>query len=136
MRGWVYSPHTGGTKIPPRVQEIVRHRILAYAAKHHAGKFIRIDVRFHGALCYIDAYQEPELLPPDKPAHGETREEWIERQRNLPHHLCRIRYKGDIERWTIAYYTYAHEKYEPSFFQSGEDYGTPEEAFETSAQFL
>ena len=31
---------------------------------------------------------------------------------------------------------YAHEKYEPGFLITGEDHGTPEEAFETSAHFL
>jgi hypothetical protein len=30
----------------------------------------------------------------------------------------------------------AHEKYEPSFPITSDDHGTPEEAFETSAQFL
>ena len=69
-------------------------------------------------------------------ASGETREQWIERLRNTPTHLCRIRYFGNEERWTFAFYTYAHEKYEPSFFITGDDHGTPEEAFETSAPFL
>jgi hypothetical protein len=135
MRGWVYTPHVGGTKIPPLVQASVKRRILAYAARHHAGKFTQIDVRFKGALCYIDAYTEPDLPRGSKPPSGETREQWMERLRNTPYHLCRIRYFGDAERWTFAHYTYAHEKYEPSFFLSGEDHGTPEEAFETSAGF-
>jgi hypothetical protein len=30
--------------------EPIRERILAYANKHYAGKFIRLDIRFHGAL--------------------------------------------------------------------------------------
>jgi len=135
-RVWVYNPHTGGTKIPPRVQESVKRRIQAYAAKHHAGKFTRIDVRFRGALCYIDAYQEPDVPPRYRPPTGETRKEWIERLRNTPHHLCRMRYNGNEERWSFSFYTYAHETYEPSFFLSGDDHGTPEEAFETSAMFL
>jgi hypothetical protein len=56
MRIWVYNPHTGGKSIPPAVKARTERRILDYAAKHHSGKFTRIDVRFHGALCYIDAY--------------------------------------------------------------------------------
>ena len=59
MRIWVYNPHTGGKSIPPAVQTRTERRILDYAAKHHAGKFTRIDVRFRGALCYIDVYTEP-----------------------------------------------------------------------------
>jgi len=38
-----------------------RNPLLDYAAKHYSGKFTRIDVRFHGALCYIDAYLEPDV---------------------------------------------------------------------------
>jgi hypothetical protein len=136
MRMWVYNPHTGGKSIPPDVKARTERRILDYANKHFAGKFIRIDVRFRGALCYIDAYTEPGVPPARVSPSGETRKQWIERLRNTPTHLCRIRYFGNEDRWSFAFYTYAHEKYEPSFLISGDDHGTPEEAFETSAQFL
>jgi hypothetical protein len=136
MRMWVYSPHTGGKSIPPAVRERTERRILDYANKHFAGKFIRVGVRFHGALCYIDVYTEPGVPDADTLPTGETHEQWIERLRNTPTHLCRIRYFGDEDRWTFAWYTYAHEKYEPSFLITGDEHGTPEEAFETSAQFL
>ena len=52
---WVFDPQSGGVKIPPAVQERTRQRILAYAEKHYKGKYTRIDVRFRGPLCYIDA---------------------------------------------------------------------------------
>ena len=104
--------------------------------KHYSGKFSRIDVRFRGALCYIDVYTEPDLPRGIAPPIGETRQQWIERLRNAPTHLCRIRYFGNEDRWGFVWYTYAHEKYEPSFLISGEDHGTSEEAFETSAHFL
>ena len=136
MRIWVYNPHTGGKSIPPAVKARTERRILDYAAKHHSGKFTRIDVRFHGALCYIDAYTEPDLPRGIAPPTGETRAQWIERLRNTPTHLCRIRYFGNEDRWSFAWYTYTHEKYEPSFLITGEDHGTPEEAFETSALFF
>jgi hypothetical protein len=51
-------------------------------------------------------------------------------------HLCRLRYFGDEESWSMAFYTYSNEKYEPSFFNNGTFRGTPEEAFETSAVYL
>jgi hypothetical protein len=135
MRTWVYNPHTGGKSIPPDVQARTERRILDYANKNFSGKFIRIDVRFRGALCYIDAYSEPGA-PPRVPPGGETPEQWVERLRNTPTHLCRIRYFGNEDQWSFAFYTYSHEKYEPSFLINGNDRGTPEEAFETSAQFL
>ena len=47
---WVYSPQSGGAKIPPAVQDRVRARILAHAEQHYAGKYNRIDVRFRGQV--------------------------------------------------------------------------------------
>lgn len=135
MPKWVFNPNTGGKKIPPDVKTRIEKRILDYAAKHYSETFTRIGVRFHGALCYIDAYTEPEIPSGNAPPDGETRDQWFDRLRNTPLHLCRIRYFGNDDRWSFAFYTYSHEKYEPSLLLSGEFQGTPEEAFETSAQF-
>jgi hypothetical protein len=133
----VYSPHSGGKGIPPPVQERTRRRILEYAKKHYSGKYTRIDVRFHGKFCYVDAYTEP-FVPQrfNSKLYGESREEHIERLRNTPTHLCRLRYFGDEDRWSMAFYTYSNERYEPSIFNNGSFQGTPEEAFETSAVYL
>jgi hypothetical protein len=117
-------------------QSATERRILEYAGKHFAGKFTRIDLRFRGALCYIDVYTEPDLPGGIALPTGETCEQWMERLRNTPIHLCRIRYFGNEDRWSFAWYTHAHEKYEPSFLITGDEHGTPEEAFETSAQFF
>jgi hypothetical protein len=109
----VYRPRRVGKGIPDAVQVRTERRILDYANQHCAGKFTRIDVSFRGAFCYIDAYVEP----------------------GTPLHLCRIRYCGSEDRWAFAFYSYAHEKYEPSFPMSGDYQSTPEEAFETSTLF-
>ena len=74
MRMWVYNPHSGGKKAPPAVQERIRDRILKHAAKKYAGRYDRIDVRFRGALCYVDAYVESSPYPL---------------------HLVRLRYNGN-----------------------------------------
>jgi hypothetical protein len=134
---WVKDPHSGGVTIPEKVKETTKRRIVGYAEKHYLGKYTRIDVRFKGQFCYIDAYTEP-FLPEafDSLEFGETREERINRLRDIPIHLCRLRYKGDEERWTMAFYTYSHNKYEPSVFDHGGFFGTPEEAFQTSAVYL
>ena len=88
-------------------------------------------------MCYIDAYTEPR---PRRPSElrmlGETRDEYLERRRNVPLHLCRLRYFGEENRWSMAFYTYSHETYEPCVFDTGSDHGTPEEAFETAAVYL
>ena len=131
---WGFDPDSGGVKIPERVKGEVKKRIEDYAAKHFAGKYTRLDIRFRGKFCYIDAYQEPNLMdnwPPED--YPETREEYIERLRNTPTHLCRLRYFGD-DRWGFAFYTYSNNKYELSVYPSGEFIGRPEEAFQVSAQ--
>jgi len=50
-------------------------------------------------------------------------------------HLCRLRY-FDQDRWSIAFYTYSNEKYEPCTFGNGNWFGTPEEAFDIGAIHL
>ena len=134
---WVYDPQSGGTKIPQRIQPRIRQRILEHAEKHYAGKYLRIEVRFRGQFCYIDAYREP-YVPKDYDPDlcGESREEHMERLRNTPTHLCRLRYFGDEDRWSMAFYTYSHATYEPCVFDNGSWHGTPEEAFDTSAVYL
>ena len=136
-RHWVYSPHSGGRKVPSLVQEKTRDRILAYAEKYYAGEFNRIDVRFRGQFCYIDAYVEPYLPKKfDEKLFGETREEHIDRLRNTPIHLCRLRYSGLEDSWSMAFYTYSREKYEPCTFHNGSWTGSPEGAFEVAAVYL
>lgn len=137
MSPWIYSPHEGGTKIPDIVKTRTRDRILAHATKYYAGKFTRIEVRFRGALCYVDAFEEPRVgdgFPP--PGWPESREQAIERMRNVPTHLVRLRYFGNEDRWTLAFFTYSREVYEPCVFPSGSDHGTPEEAFDVGAVYL
>ena len=132
----VFDPQAGGRKIPPSTQYAVRERILKHAARNYAGKYTRINVRFRGAMCYIDAYREPYVGKDDATAGlGETREEFVERLRNTPIHLCRMRH-FDMDRWSLAFYTYSNERYEPCIFLNGEWFGTPEEAFDVGAAYL
>lgn len=134
---WIHDPHSGGVKIPKSVQARTRTRILEFAQTHYSGKYTRIEVRFRGALCYVDAYTEPDILSTfDPKVHGESHEECIERLRNTPTHLCRLRYFGDEDRWSMAFFTYSNMRYEPSVFNNFTFFGTPEEAFETSAIYL
>jgi hypothetical protein len=115
---WVRNVHAGGRAIPEPVKGRTRQRILEHAEKNYAGKYTRLDIRFKGAFCYIDAFV-------DEPG----------RTRDLPIHLCRLRY-FQADRWSVAFFTYSHERYEPTFFASGEDQGTPEEGFDIGAVYL
>ena len=132
---WVFAPDSGGQKIPEHVKQDVTKRIERVAERRFKGHYRRLDIRFRGQFCYIDAYREALTLkgfrlPKDWP---ETREQYAERLRNTPTHLCRLRYFGD-ERWGFAFYTYSHEKYELSVYPNGEFFGKPEDAFVCSAE--
>ena len=74
MRSWVYNPHAGGRPVPPGARLRIQRRIQGHAEANCAGRFNRLDVRFRGAFCYIDAYIDP---PPAEPVH-----------------LCRLRYSA------------------------------------------
>jgi hypothetical protein len=131
---WVRDPDAGGVKIPDAVKRRTEQRIRRYAEEHFAGRYTRLDIRFRKQFCYIDAYTEPDA-PPDWPPPDwpETREEMIERLRNTPTHLCRLRHYSE-ERWSFAFYAYSSEKYELCVLPSGDFYGTPEEAFQAAAE--
>jgi hypothetical protein len=135
-RGWVFNPHVGGSKIPEAVRRETVARLERHAAAKYAGRYSRLDVRFRGSLCYIDAFTEPEepsagLLR----ITGETAEQYRERMRATPLHLCRLRY-FTADRWSMAFYTYSNERYEPCAFHNGTFFGTPEEGLDIGAVYL
>ena len=133
---WQLNPHSGGVKIPQAVQERTRQRLMAYAEKEYQGRYLSLDIRFRGALCYIDAYVEPEVARDWPPKDwGETRQQMIDRLRRTPTHLIRLRYFQE-DRWSFAFYTYSNDRYEPSMYPSGSFFGTPEEAFDIGATYL
>jgi hypothetical protein len=136
-RDWVLDPHSGGVKIPEAVRRRTEQRIQAYANTHYAGEFIRIEVRFRGAFCYIDAYIEPpDPSPKLLEITNETQEQYRDRMIGTPLHFCRLRYFGREEAWSVAFFTYSNERYEPSIFPDGTFFGTPEDAFEIGAMYL
>ncbi len=134
--GCNFDPHAGGVKIPEKTQLRTVARIETFAAKRYRAKYSRLEFRFRGALCYVDAYTEPES--PSRQmlkGAGETREQFLERMRNVPVHLCRLRHFAE-DRWSMAFFTYSNERYEPCAFLNGSFLGTPEEAFELCAVYL
>jgi hypothetical protein len=130
---WMRDPNSGGIRIPPGIQADVEKRIRTIAEKDFKGKYTRLEVRFKKQFCYIDAYTEPMITDNWPPANWpETKEEYAERLRNTPTHLCRLRYFGNDE-WGFAFYTYSHDKYELSMYDDGQFRGKPEQAFRISA---
>lgn len=67
---------------------------------------------------------------------GETIEEYRERGRRVPLPLCRLRYFGNEDAWTLAHFTYSDERYSPCLFRSRSDHGTPEEALDIGMVYL
>ena len=116
-RHWVYSPHAGGAKMTEARKVQVRAQVDAYATHKLGGRCDRIDVRYKGVFCYLDAEQ---LQPDGRVFH-------------FP--LGRLRH-FNIDRWSIALYTFSNEKYEPSVYPSGEWIGTLEEALDFATMFL
>jgi hypothetical protein len=50
-------------------------------------------------------------------------------------HLCRLRYCGRAQ-WSVAFFAYSSERYEPCAFESGSFFGTPEEGLDVGAVYL
>ena len=136
MSSWMYDPHYGGTKISEDVKSLVRKQVTDYALKHFKGRFVRLGFRFKNQFCYIDAYKEPEATYGHEERLGISKDEYLERRRNTPIHLCRLRYFGQMDSWSMAFYTYSNERYEPCCFQTGKMTGSPEEAFQSASIYL
>lgn len=131
---WYLDPNSGGIKIPDAVKKDVTSRINALGKKEFAGMYTRLHIFFRGKFCYIDAYTEPVDSPgwPPENSH-ESKEQYLERLRNTPTHLCRLRYFGQ-DTWGFAFYTYSNNRYELSVYPDGSFFGNPESAFFISAQ--
>ena len=132
-RQWIFDPEHGGTTIPAEKRVLVAERIEKYAQKHYAGKFTNLNIRFRGALCYIDAYTAPPQLLDKRATKAE--------QRLVPTgppeliHLCRLRHFS-LDRWSLAFFSYSDERYHSCAFNDGKIFGTPEGAFDVGAVYL
>jgi hypothetical protein len=95
QKQWTFNSNVGGIKIPEVVKCGVIRRITETAEKHFKDKHARLKIYFKNQFCYIDVFTEPKVTknwpPKDWP---ESREEYINRIRNTPTHLCRLRYFG------------------------------------------
>lgn len=114
MTGWYFDPHNGGDKIPPDVQEKTQVRIMAHAKRLKPDKANCIKVRFKGQFCYIDEAGE-------------------NNGRDMP--LCRLRYFANQDRFSLGFYAYSSDRYEPCMFGNGW-FGTPEEALEIGMVYV
>ena len=110
---WVYNPHSGGVKIPPHQQEALRNQAEAFAKTRPWFSQFELILRFKNQFCYLDG---------------------MNRKDNRPFPLGRLRhFQHD---WSLAFYKYSDERYEPCFFSSGKWTGTLEEGIAICEAYL
>lgn len=114
MAPWVYTPHSGGQKIPPITQEIIRKELADYSCQRPWHPKQQLMARFKSQFCYIDTID-------------------TEKKRSFP--LCRLRYFRK-NSFSLALFAYSHERYEPTIFSSGKLEGTLIEALELCEPFI
>jgi hypothetical protein len=132
-KSWVLDPNTGGVSVPPHHQPDIRSRIEAYASERFAGRYERLEIRFKGVFCYIDAFVEPQEPSPSLlEITQETKEQFMDRLRSTPRRLCRMRYFGD-DRWSFGFFSYSNEQYQLAVFDSGDFFGPIVKGFEVAA---
>lgn len=102
---WVYDPQSGGTKISENNKLMFRQQAEKFAKERPWSSEYELIVRFKSQFCYLDGLKK-----------GETR--------TFP--IGRLRYFRE-NVWSLAFYTYSNETYQPCVFQNGKWEGTLEE---------
>jgi len=110
---WQYNPHTGGNKIDKRQHDIIRKKIISYAQSKYHDNYDELEIKFRGAFCYINVKKDSNNFMP----------------------IGRMRFFSTT-RWSIAIFLYSNNKYEPGWFQNGEDIGSIEECVDYCSQFF
>ena len=110
---WYYNPQSGGNKIPLTLYDKIRKQAHAYEKTRPWYPKSSLTLRFKSQFCYVDAAKE-----------GET-----------PYPLGRLRYFSD-ESWSLAFYTYSNERYEPCLLPTGEWCGSLEQAIAVCEVYL
>jgi hypothetical protein len=103
--------------------------LVDHARRHFADR--EISVRFKAQFCYVNGTLEPVAPPPALDTIGDSGE-LRGSTGNEPMPLCRLRFFGP-GRWSIAIYSYAHDRYDPSVFGDGEFFGLAVDGFELAA---
>ncbi len=108
---WVYDPHSGGAKIPPKKHYEVNSRIITYAKT--IAPNITIDVKFRAQFCYVGTKENDIVMP-----------------------VCRIRFLGNLEILSFALYVYSSDRYQPCLLLDGNATGNLESILEACKIYL
>ncbi|MBI5059963.1 hypothetical protein HZB60_09335 [candidate division KSB1 bacterium] len=98
--------------IPEQVQQALKARLEKRISEEWDHTLVKLKLRFRSYYAYVDV-QDP------------TEE--------VPTHLCRLGYLGNMEEWQFAFYKYSDEKYEISMDMEGNWLVCPETALDISA---
>jgi hypothetical protein len=113
MGVWIIDPQYGGIKVPVDIHKKIIEQVNNYAAKQAWYPKFKLELRFKSEFCYLDASEEGDKALP----------------------IGRLRYFGP-DKWSLAFYTYSNERYQPCLFNNGDWYGTIEQAIDTCAVYL
>lgn len=109
---WVLDPHSGGIKIPSALFDSLSARATAYQVAHSSQSKIQLKLRFKNQFCYLDGLENGKMSP-----------------------LSRLRYFNP-DRWSVAFFTYSNERYQPCYLSNGEWFGSFEEAIDVCSVYL
>lgn len=110
---WVRDVHSNGEKIPPSEYENIRKQVKAYAAKKSWKSSYELQLRFKSQFCYVDALEKDGTVSP----------------------LGRLRYL-DKNKWSVAFFTYSNDRYEPCALANGNLEGTLKECLKVCETYL
>lgn len=110
---WYFDPQSGGNKIPQKLYESLCALVHAYEKTRPWYPKFSLKLRFRSQFCYVDCIENG----------GE------------PHPIGRLRH-FDQDRWSLAFYTYSNERYEPCFLNNGQWIGSIEQAIEPCEMYL
>lgn len=111
---WVYDPHSGGAKIPSGQHSMLRAKAEAFAKTRAWFSTYELVLRFKSQFCYLDA---------------------IDRADKKPFPIGRLRHLHSGS-WSLAFYAYSSEHYEPCVFANGKWEGTFEEGIAACEVYL
>lgn len=101
---WVLDPHSGGKKIPPDLFASLTKRLATYKKAQFPHAKSELKMRFKNQFCYLESEEDGKSFP-----------------------LGRLRYFNP-DRWSVAFFSYSNEKYQPCFLDTGNGFGSFEQA--------
>lgn len=111
---WVYDPQSGGNKIPGKYHWVIRQQAERFASTRAWSSEYEIKLRFKSQFCYLDG---------------------LKKGTDKAFPIGRLRYFRD-NVWSLAFYTYSNETYQPCVFSNGKWEGTLEEGIEVCEMHL